>query len=304
MGTVTHFELAWELYRSGMKPKAIGMRLNKDRATVYRWLQGIKLYGIREYVRRKNTTKRRRQPRKLAPEIKLKIIALRRDLDWCGQKIQKELKEKHNVRVSLMSIYRVLHANFTIGSKWKHYHQRGEAPKATKPREVIQHDTVDFGELFAYTSIDIFTKEPAVVIGDNLLSETGVMVFKDQKRYYGETTLHQSDEGPEFKGMFVETVVQSGALHRYARPYRKNDQAYIENFNRSLRKECLGWGKYKRQDKAKLQARVDAYLNHFVHERWHMGLPEMMTPAQFKTWYNGHNKSSTKEELPKVAFAL
>lgn len=304
MGSITHFELAWELYRSGMKPGAIGIRVNRDRATVYRWLQGITLYGIREYVRRKKITKRRRQPRKLQPEITLKIIELRRELGWCGQKIQKELKEHHNLSVSLMSIYRVLHQHFKIGSKWKKYTKRGDAPKATKPREIIQHDTVDFGELYAYTSIDVFTKEPAVVIGDNLLSETGVIAFKDQKRYYGKTKLHQSDEGSEFKGMFVETVVASGAHHRYARPYRKNDQAYIENFNRSLRKECLGWGKYKKEDKAKLQARVNVYLFHFVHERWHMGLPEMMTPAQFRVWYNIKNKQGSKEEIPKVAFAL
>lgn len=299
MRSVTCFELAWEMYGHGVEVEEIARVVERDRATVFRWVAEIKLYGIREFVRRKETSKRRRQPRKLNDQVKRRIIGIRRELGWCGQKIQKELKETNHVRLSLMTIYRVLREEFTIGSKWKKQKVRGEAPKANGPREVIQHDTVDFGELFAYTSIDIFTKEPAVVVAEDLMSETGVTAFKHQKAYYGPTQLHQSDEGPEFKGRFVETIRGSGASHHYARPYKKNDQAVIENFNRSLRKECLGWGKYKKEDKNKVQARVNVYLKHFIHERWHMGLPDMMTPAQFIRWYN-----DTKKEIPKVAFAL
>lgn len=299
MRSVTCFELAWEMYGLGVEIREIARVAGRDRATVFRWIAGIKLHGIREYVRRKKEAKRRRQARKLSGEVVRKIMQLRRSRGWCGQKIQKELQEHLGVRISLMTVYRVLHNEFKIGSKWKKQKVRGEAPKASAPREVIQHDTVDFGELFAYTSIDIFTKEPSVVVAKNLLSETGVTAFKRQNAYFGPTKLHQSDEGPEFKGRFVETVQGSGATHRYSRPYRKNDQSFIENFNRSLRKECLGWGKYKREDMKKIQARVDVYLKHFVNERWHMGLPNMMTPAQFRVWYD-----DKKKEIPKVAFAL
>ena len=164
----------------------------------------------------------------------------------------------------------------------------------------MQHDTVDFGELFAYTSIDTFTKEPAVVMGVNLLSETGVRNLRLQQAYYGEVATHQSDEGSEFKGEFP--VVAAGATrnHRYSRPYKKNDQAEIENFNRSLRKECLGWGKYTVDQLDEAQARVDAWLGHWMFERWHMGLPDMATPAQFTTaWYAERN-----QEYVPVAFAL
>lgn len=298
MSSVTHFELAWEMYRKGINPAEIGEVVGRDRATVYRWINGIKFYGIKEYVRRKKECKRRRQPRKVSDTVKRRIKQIRADRGWCGQKIQKELKAKDGIRISIMTIYRVLKEDFKIGSKWKKQKSRGEAPKATAPREVVQHDTVDFGGLYAYTSIDIFSKEPSVVIEENLLSETGVGAFKQQRSFYGLVTLHQSDEGPEFKGEFPKTV-KEGSEHRYARPYKKNDQAYIENFNRSLRKECLGWGKYKKEDKAKVQARVDQYIHHFIYERWHMGLPDMMTPAEFKEWYN-----EEKKEIQKVAFAL
>lgn len=42
-----------------------------------------------------------------------------------------------------------------------------------------------------------------------------------------------------------------------ARPYRKNKQAFIESFNRSLRKECLGWGKYSKSELPILEKEVN-----------------------------------------------
>ena len=35
---------------------------------------------------------------------------------------------------------------------------------------------------------------------------------------------------------------------RTARPYKKNEQAFIERFNGILRKECLGYLKYQKKD--------------------------------------------------------
>lgn len=285
MGSVTRWELAWELHQAGMEPGRIGGRVGRDRATVYRWLAGIHQHGIRAFVRRKKAAYQRRQPRKVVGEVARLVKQIRRKYGWCGQKIRKELRVVYGIVISLPTIYRILHPEFEIGSPWKKYKQRGTPPKATKPREIVQHDTVDFGELFAHTSLDVFTKEPSVVMVTNLTSETGVAAFREQATVFGAVGLHQTDEGPEFKGDYVSTVEASGSSHRYARPYKKNDQSYIENFNRSLRKECLGWGTYRKEDRAALQERVDEYLHHFVNERWHMGLPDMMTPAQFKVWY-------------------
>jgi transposase InsO family protein len=296
MGTLTQYELAWELYQAGLDGGEIGLRVDKDRATVYRWVAGIKKLGIREFVRRKKECKRRRQPRTLDSRVKNLVRVIRKQYGWCGQKIQKELREVYHIHICLMSIYRIVHEDFTIGSPWRKYRIRGDAPKALAPRQVVQHDTVNFGEIFAYTSIDIFTKEPAVVMGTDLTAATGVWALRLQQAYFGHVDLHKSDQGSEFQKDFP-TVCGN---HRYARPYRKNDQSYIENFNRSLRKECLGWGLYRKDQLAEVQARVDAWIHHWIHVRWHMGLPTMQTPAQFNTsWYAERNQ----EYLP-VAFAL
>lgn len=290
MGSITRWELAWELRLAGLDPASIGERIGRDRASVYRWLSGIERDGIRAFVRQKQLAYVRRQPRKVVGEVARLTKQIRRKYGWCGQKIQKELTQNHGVVISLPTIYRILKTEFVIGSAWKKYKQRGTPPVATKPREIVQHDTVDFGELFAHTSLDIFTKEPSVIMVDNLLSETGIAAFKEQIKVFGVVDLHQSDEGPEFKGDYVATVQATGSRHRYSRPYKKNDQSFIENFNRSLRKECLGWGTYRVADKHRLQAKVDSYLRHFINERWHMGLPDMMTPAQFKVWYAGQQQ--------------
>ena len=176
--------------------------------------------------------------------------------------------------------------NYKLGKGSGKHKYRGEAPKANPPREVIQHDTVDFGEIFAHISIDVFTKEPSIIIVDNLTSETCVDAFKRQKEYFGKAALHQSDEGSEFKGEYKNTIEgHPDTKHHYSMPYKKNDQSFIENFNRSLRSECLGWTKYHKEDIPRIQQRVDEYINLFINERWHMGLTDMMTPAQSKTWY-------------------
>lgn len=297
MRSVSHFELAWELHQAGMSPGEIGRRVHRDRATVYRWLRQTRLIGIREFVRRKQTAKRRRQPRKLHGVLRQRIISLRKEHGWCGQKIQKELAEVDGVSVCLMSIYRVLHTELAVGRK-RPYRKRGLPPQATAPRQVVQHDTVDFGELFAFTSIDIFSKEPSVVMAAALSMEAGAAAFRVHHARYGAAGCHQSDEGPEFQTAFVAAVTATGARHRYARPYKKNDQSYIENFNRSLRSECLGWGKYQVCERPTVQAWVDAWIAHWMEERWHMGLPEMMTPAQHLAWY------TKQEKVGSVAFAL
>jgi transposase InsO family protein len=59
---------------------------------------------------------------------------------------------------------------------------------------------------------------------------------------------------------------------RIARPYKKNEQAYIESFNRSLRKECLGWAKYRAKDLSGLTAQVEDWLRYYQYERPHISL--------------------------------
>lgn len=300
MRTLTQYEVAWNMNQAGSTIEQITQVVNKHRATVYRWLRQIKLAGIRKFLRRKEICKVRR-PRAQTPETTIqKIVDIRNEFGWCGAKIRKELKENHGISLALSTIYRWLHRRFTKAAVGIQKYKKHKAlVTANNPREVVEHDTVDLGgSVYAYTALDIFSKEPSVVIDTNLEMSTGAAAFARHNTFYGSVVLHQSDGGSEFQTDFREAV-EAVSEHRYSRPYKKNEQSHIENFNKSLRSECFPRGEYDQKDVAKLQKQADEFTKHYINRRWHMGLPEMMTPAQFKQYY-AENPETATLELAKV----
>lgn len=135
-------------------------------------------------------------------------------------------------------------------------------------------DTVDFGQVFAFTSIDIYSREPDVLLRPSLTSHDGA-VFLDtamRRRYNSHSDMIQADGGSEFKDEFRKNVLRYTDRFRVSRPYKKNEQSYIESFNRTLRKECLGWNKYKIRDIPNLTPIVEEFIDRFLYHRPHIGL--------------------------------
>ena len=100
------------------------------------------------------------------------------------------------------------------------------------------------------------------------------------RRFDGFSEIIQTDGGSEFKGVFSLAVDAYCSRHRVARPYRKNEQAFIESFNRSLRKECLGWAKYKPAQIPQLSLQVKDWLRYYHYERPYISLnmrPPLLT---------------------------
>lgn len=291
MRTLTHYEIAWNMYQAGLTIEQITRVVDTHRSTVYRWLQAIARLGIREFIRRKRTAKHRRPKARTPEHVIQRLVDIRNQWGWCGQKIRKELREKYGIRLGLATVYRWLHARFTkTGVGVRQYRKYRALVTADAPRQVVEHDTVDLGELYAYTAIDIFTKEPSVYIGTNLEMNTGAEALAYHRAFYGFVELQQSDNGSEFQTAFREAVEASGSRHRYSRPYKKNEQAHIENFNKALRNECFGRLHYKTEQLEEIRLQAKLFTQHYIHERWHMGLPDMMTPAQHKTWYASQQK--------------
>lgn len=292
--TLSIYETAWSMHQVGSNINQITQVVGRHRATVYRWIKDIKRIGIREFLRRKRECKHRR-PAARTPETHIqKIVDIRIEFGWCGAKIQKELYENYGITIAISTIYRWLHRRFTKATVGvKRYYKHQALVTANGPRQVIEHDTVDLGGgVYAYTAIDIFSKEPNVVIATNLEMSTGAHAFVLHHTFYGPTTLHQSDNGSEFQGDFREAV-EAVSKHRYSRPYKKNEQAHIENFNKSLRNECFPGYEYSPEDVSILQKQADRYTHYYMNRRWHMGLPEMMTPAQFKHKYQDNPETAT-----------
>lgn len=283
MQQLTKIILAWELFEDGVPQVHIASKLDVNRDTVRLWIKATKQFGLLEYLEDyTNAKKGKRRKRKVDGLLKARIYRLRTDnRDCCGQKIREFLFDEYGIELSTTTIYKILGEKFKLRSKWKKNQPRGPIPEASSPREVIQMDTVDFGAVFAFTGIDIFSKEISVKLYLSLTAGDGLNFLTHSfNDIFQHTHLLQTDGGPEFKAEFRSNVFKFADRFRVARPYRKNEQSYIESFNRSLRKECLGWGKYRPNDIPSLEKELTEYLVYYHTKRPHMGL-NMKTPNQF-----------------------
>lgn len=286
MQNITKIAVAWELAEQKIPKLHIVKKLGIGRATLYRWLRGIEETEdletfIDQYLAAK---KGPRKKRKIDGLLKARIWSLReRHRNCCGQKIQYFLKEDYDIDLGIKAIYKILGEKYTLRTKWKRNQKRGPVPQAIKPREVIQIDTVDFGEVFAFSGIDIFTREADVVLRPTLTSYDGLIFLKTamRRRFDNFVETIQTDGGSEFEDEFLTHVLEYAKYHRIARPYKKNEQAFIEAFNRSLRKECLGWGKYKAKEIPVLTKEVEDYLEYYHDVRPHISLG-MRSPQDYR----------------------
>ena len=272
----TKIIIAKELLDEGVPKTHIADRLEVDRDTIRLWNKGICEFGLKDFLDKYETAKKGvRISRQTDPLIKTWVWNIReREMDCCGQKILYFLKREHGVSLSVPKIYEILAEKYKIKSKWKKNQVRGIVPKAFKPRQVIQMDTVDFGDVFAFTGVDIYTKEVDVLITPSLTSHDGLIYLETsmERRFGGFSDLIQTDGGPEFKDEFKSNVLRFSDRHRIARPYKKNEQSYIESFNRSLRKECLGWIKYRKSQVGELNGIVINYLERYHYHRPHISI--------------------------------
>jgi transposase InsO family protein len=266
----------WELHEKGISNTKIASDLSKHRETIGLWITQIQEHGLLGFLDiYTNAKKVPREKRQVDTLIKCWVWDIRdREMECCGQKIQYFLQLEHNTHLSVPKIYEILSEKYVIRSKWKKNKQRGMIPVAARPREVVQMDTIDFGNIYAFTGIDIFSREADVFLAPELTSKYGE-IFLDQsmeRRFDGYVGLIQTDGGPEFKDSFKKKVSIYCERHRISRPYRKNEQSYIESFNRTVRKECLGWTKYRTSQLEYCQKLVETFLDRYHYHRPHMGL--------------------------------
>lgn len=282
MDTSTQMTLATELAAQGLSITTIARHLGRHRETIGLWLKAIRRDGLRtvldQHAQAKKGPRRRRQVPFATKQL---VWALRnREHDCCGQKIAYFLAREHQLHLSVPKIYEILAERYELRARWRKNQLRGAVPMAAEPRAVIQMDTVAFGQVFAFTGVDIYTKEAEVLLRPALTSDDGAAFLQlaMTRRFTGPVQIVQTDGGSEFKGAFAQLAPHYCARHRIARPYKKNEQAYIESFNRTLRKECLGWGRYRAEELPTLIPEVQAFLDRYHYHRPHLGLTPMRPP--------------------------
>ena len=286
MTNSTLITICWELYEQGVSKARIARQLGKHRETVIFWIRNIEQYGLLRYLDRYTQAKKgERKRRQVNPITKRLVWEIReREYDCCGQKIQYFLEREHGVHLSVPKIYEILAEKYVIRSKWKKNKARGKLPEAVKPREVVQMDSIDFGGIYAFTAIDIFSKEADIFLAPALNAHYGCQFLSQSmtRRFGGHVALIQTDGGPEFKADFMASVHRFCDALRVSRPYKKNEQAYIESFNRTVRKECLGWQTYRVDQLSECTALVEDFLNRYHYHRPHISLA-MRPPLSNKT---------------------
>jgi transposase InsO family protein len=276
MQNSTLITLCWELHEQGIPKIRIAQRLGKHRETIHIWIKSIEHYGLLGFLDRYEQAKKgERRRRQVDPIVKRLVWNIReREFYCCGQKIQYFMELEQGIHLSVPKIYEILAEKYVIRSKWKKNKERGPIPKAYVPREVVQMDSMDFGDLYAFTAIDIFTREADILLAPELTANYGTrFLFQSMRRRFGgHVRLIQTDGGPEFKADFLTNVTLFCDRHRVSRPYRKNEQSYIESFNRTVRKECLGWHNYRLDDFEECSNMVESFLARYHYHRPHMGL--------------------------------
>jgi transposase len=224
MRQMTKIILAHELLEQGISKTRIAERLQVSRRTLTRWAQSIERYGdLETYLEYYQPAKKgSRRKRKSDAMLKRRIWALREKYhQCCGQKIQYFIQKEYQMEVSITTIYKILSEKYKLRSRWQNNHKRGPIPAAKAARQVVQMDTVVFGEVFAFTAIDIFSKESAVLLRPALEAADGqAFLHKCMLGHFdGHVEIIQTDGGTEFKGLFSQDVLLYCDRHRVAQPY-------------------------------------------------------------------------------------
>lgn len=282
MDQKTKIVLAWELHEQGVSNSQIAKRLEANRDTVNGWIRGVTVQGLLPFLETRHRGKRSPRPVRQVPfSVKQRVWQLReREFNCCGQKIAYFLEKEEGIALSVPKIYEILAEKYVIRSKWKKNKARGPMPEAFAPREVIEMDTIDFGSVFAFTAVDIFSREADVLLRPSLTAKDGLAFLQScmPRRFEGKARLIQTDGGSEFEAEFAQSVGSYCDRHRVSRPYKKNEQAHIESFNRTVRKECLGWHKYKPEEIPSITKEVEDFLARYHYHRPHMAFEPMRPP--------------------------
>ena len=287
MDARTKITLAWELHEQGLSNSQIAKRLELNRETINRYVACIAATNLLTFLENYRAGQQNPRPtRQTPPSVKRRVWEIReRELNCCGQKIAYFLKKEHDIELSVPKIYEIISEKYQLTAKGRKKQKRGEVPEASAAREVIQMDTVHFGGVFAFTAVDIFSREADVFLASSATSMEGKRFLEScMPRRFGfqseanKVGVIQTDGGSEFEGEYKAAVGGYCLSHRVARPYKKNEQSFIESFNRTVRSECLGHWKYKAEQIAFLQPQVERFLERYHYHRPHLGFDPMRPP--------------------------
>lgn len=239
--------------------------------TVSKWCKLAKRYGHVPIPAR--SSRPLRHPKALADEVVTTIIDIRLEHNRSAEVVHRRLKDEHGINVSLSSVKRTLdrHNLLRRRSPWKRLHLSEPRPKAEKPGDLVQVDTIhlmrnDGARVYIFTCLDVYSRWAFARAYERSNTRNAINFLKRaQADALFTFSMIQSDNGPEFSTHFTERI---SAPHRHSRVRRPNDNAHLERFNRTLQTEVdLRWSEVP-----SINRKLPAYLKWYNEERHHLGL--------------------------------
>jgi putative transposase len=162
---------------------------------------------------------------------------------------------------------------------------RVESPSPTAPNQLwsmdFVHDELGWGQRFrVLTLVDHFSREsPALAVGVSMTGRRVVEVLRRLAVVRGLPEVIRVDHGTEFTSKALDQwAYASGVKLDFTRPGKPVDNAFIESFNASLRKECLNAHWFNSLDEAK--GRIEQWRIEYNSVRPHSALGNL-APRDF-----------------------
>ncbi len=272
--------------REGLSVSVAARRSGIHRSTLYRWIQKTKTLELHWHAYIPTLSSRpHHHPKQLSEAIVARIVALWHQFKRCAGYIHALLRGE-GIAISLASVGRIL-AKAELSRSW--YQPKGKVPrrriprpKVEKPGDLVEVDTIHFNEKwgkskkkhYLYTLIDLKTRWTFAMASEVINPRVSAwFVLEAQKQFPHRFKVIQTDNGQEFGNEF-ETKLQAEKIQqRRIRLGKKNDNAHIERFNRTVQDECLG--RWPEHDET--QEKITKYLDFYNTNRLHSGL-QYQTP--------------------------
>lgn len=146
--------------------------------------------------------------------------------------------------------------------------------------DFVSDQLVNGAKFRALTIVDIFTRESlAIEVGSRLKGEDVVNVLNRVQRDRGLPKFLLCDNGGEFSGRLLDLWAYHHKVRiDFSRPGKPTDNAYIESFNSSFRRECLNANWF--ESLADARQLIEAWRIDYNENRPHMSLGDR-SPIEF-----------------------
>lgn len=262
-----------------------------SRKTYYKWRKKDYGYGSSTYISKKDHPNL-----KLTPHIRLAIYNTKIQYGYGPKKMQKYLKENHNLDVSKTVIYRFYRRRHLIKKpqrKLPWYKPMKQPYLSLKPGENVQFDVKYVPSIkgkwnYQFRLMDTFTNMQFAIDLSEKTSRSTIYAFKKAVQYFPFTiTGIQTDNGGEFRGLFAIYLKSLNIPQRFIPKRSAPWNGKVERANRSVDDEYY-------LNEHKPWKNIREYTDWYNYERYHDGKGmNLLTPYQ--KFLKSKSKSVTLE---------